>query len=142
MTRIFRTTDSETPVHRRAAGAVVVAACALVVAAPLSGCGDSTPTREEFIAELRTTMGSDLTDGTGLAVDADALRGLVDDFLGCTYDAISGDPDLLRQMLRDPSFSSATTDTGAEQQATLSQLTADCTTALNNAAAEVPSGEE
>lgn len=141
MTRFFRTTDSDAPARRRAAGAVLLSG-ALSLAVTLSGCGESVPTRDEFIAELRTTMGNDLTEGTGLDVDADALRTLVDEFLGCTYDAVTRDRDLLQQLMRDPSFSSATTDDGPDQQATLAQLTADCTAELNRAATEVPSGEE
>ena len=141
MTRFFRTTDSESPARNRTTGAVLVAG-ALLLSAPLTACGASTPTRDEFIAELRTTMGNDLTEGAGLDVDGDALRTLVDDFLGCTYDAVRNDSELLTQLMRDPSFSSATTDNGADQQATLAQLTADCTTELNKAATEVPFGEE
>lgn len=138
MIRTNRHIESTPPARASAAGGVAFLISTLL----LSGCGGDPPTRDEFIAEMRETLGSDLATGEGLDVDTGALQELVDDFLGCTYDAIRDDADLMAQMMRDPSFSSATTDRGTEQQARLGELTQHCTEALNSAATEVSSGEE
>lgn len=141
MIRISLDNRSTTPARSRAAGGVALAFGAASLLA-LSGCGATTPTRADFIDEMRSTLGSDLATGAGLDIDAGRLATIVDDFLGCTYDAIKGDESLLTQMMKDPSFSSATTDDASDLQARLGQLTTECTTELNNAATEVPSGEE
>ena len=112
----------------------------------LTGCGGGTPSKADFVAEVRETLGDDLNTGSGLdGVDGDRLNTLVDDFLGCTYDAIQGDEELLKQMYEDPSFSSATTgssDASGTLQATLAGLTQDCVTELNTAAAGLSSDKD
>ena len=53
----------------------VSAFAALVAVGAASGCGSSEPSRDAFIAEMRTTLGSDLAEGASLDdVDPDDLR--------------------------------------------------------------------
>lgn len=149
MTHHHRTTSDPTPArtsaHRRTAGGVAILLGA-ALALGLTGCGGGTPSKADFIAEVRDTLGDDLNTGEGLSgIDADDLNRIVDDFLGCTYDAVKGDEELLDQLFKDPSFSSATTgstDASGQLQATLGQLTQDCTTELNQAVAELPSNKD
>ncbi|HPB46777.1 MAG: hypothetical protein M9952_05305 [Microthrixaceae bacterium] len=112
----------------------VSAFAALVAVGAASGCGSSEPSRDAFIAEMRTTLGSDLAEGASLDdVDPDDLRTVVDEFLGCTYDAVKDDSELLRQMYRDPSFSTATTgssDNSGQLRSRADQLSAECVTEL------------
>lgn len=78
-------------------------ATAVAAAVALSGCGGGTPTKADFVDTMRRTLGEDLVAAMherGLS-DADADE-LIDSFLECQYDALSGEPDLLQQVYDKP----------------------------------------
>lgn len=78
---------------------------AVAAASPVSlaACGGGTPAKADFIAKIRGTLGDDLVAAMrdrGLS-DTDTDR-LIDSFLECQYDALAGEPDLLRQVYDKP----------------------------------------
>ena len=68
----------------------------------LTACG-GVPSRADFIAKTKDTVGSDLTvalEARGVSKsDAEAA---IDRFIGCQYDALKSDVDLLQKAYDDP----------------------------------------
>jgi hypothetical protein len=68
----------------------------------VAGCGSDLPTKSEFSSKVKESMGSDLktalTSAGASASDADKA---INDFIGCTYDKIKGNEDLLNQAYDD-----------------------------------------
>lgn len=65
----------------------------------LTGCssGSDIPTKAEWIKSVRDRMGSDLSSLEGSGIDSAKANKIIDDFLGCTYDKIKDDTQLLEK---------------------------------------------
>lgn len=112
------------------------AALLSIAALLLAACGGGTPTRAEFVAKVRDTLGDDLIAAMherGLSErDTDEL---IDTFLECQYDALRSDPEILRRAYDRPGDINVIPE--------IDTRTLDCvqemTTAMSEAAGPAPS---
>jgi hypothetical protein len=65
----------------------------------LGACGDDDlPSKSEFVAQVKKSMGTDVTDKLEDAgIEKDKANTAMENFLGCLYDRIKTDEDLLRK---------------------------------------------
>lgn len=110
--------------------------CAAIVAGSvlmLSACGgEELPSKAEFVSKLKVEMSAQLSQLEDAGLDKEAAEQIFDDFLGCTYDKIKGDEDLLKKV-----------NDGADDDATTSDIekkATACATGLQEAAAEAATG--
>jgi hypothetical protein len=89
------------------------------------GSGD-VPTRDEFIAAVQTAQGEAFASNVAEAgIDVDDATVVYEEFIGCTYDEVSDQPDVVRQAIDfegepDPDF-----------EARLKELAAGCQDTFN-----------
>ncbi len=93
-----------------------------------SGSGESgdLPTRDEFIASIRSVQGEAFTsDIESAGLDADAAEAVNAEFLGCTYDKIKGEPEIVRQLM------DADAASNPELESRLQELASECQDTFN-----------
>ena len=112
------------PIGRAAAGLAVAALL-------LTGCGDdSPPSKAEFTSQVKQSLGKDISRTLSESgIDAKAATKIVDDYIGCVYNRIKGDPALLKIAL-------GSTAEPADQ-APLDERTKQCTDTMNTAMTKV-----
>jgi hypothetical protein len=110
--------------HRR-----LLAIAALTVAPSLlTGCGGA-PSRDDFVAKTKDSIGADLAAGLeAQGVDEETGDRLITDFVECQYDAIKDDADLLQKAYDDPS--------DADISVRLDTAASTCVTELSTAMAD------
>ena len=97
----------------------------------LAGCS-GTPSRADFVAKTKDTVGSDLIVAMkARGVSASRSEQIVDDFLGCQYDSIKDDSSLLQKAYDDPSDTTITADLDARTTTCVAKLTAAMTEAAD-----------
>lgn len=88
----------------------------------LSACGgEELPSKSEFISKLKQEMSSELSSLESSGIDKAAAEKIFDDFLGCTYDEIKGDEELLNKV-----------NDGADDAATTAEITKKATACAND----------
>ena len=99
----------------------------------LSACGgEELPSKSEFISKLKQEMSSEMSSLESSGIDKAAAEKIFDEFLGCTYDEIKGDEELLNKV-----------NDGADDAATTAEITKKataCATDLQQAAVEAATG--
>lgn len=91
----------------------------------LTGCGgDDIPTKSEWTATVRKQIDSDAAKLEGSGIDSAAANKIIDDFLGCVYDKIKDDKDLLDE---------AASATGGSAIDAVSKKAASCEEAMTKA---------
>ena len=114
---------------RRAAA--VVAGSVLL----LSACG-GTPSKADFVDKIEGTVGDDLSSVLEQqGVDAAQLDDLIKDFVGCQYDALADDEDLLRKAYDNPGDADIQTQIDIKATDCVSTLTAGLGDAAGNSTA-------
>lgn len=115
---------------------------ALLLAAPLllASCGgDELPSRAEFVAEVKKSMGEDVSSSLESAgIKAAEAETIMTDFIGCIYDEIKDDEETLRQAYEQGGDSSI--ESQIEKKA--APCTKDLTEAVTNAAMAGAGGAE
>jgi hypothetical protein len=98
----------------------------------LSGCGgNELPSKSEFVDQVKESMGTDVTSSLeGAGIDKATATGIMEDFIGCIYDEIKDDEELLQQAFDDGGDKSV--EANIEKQA--AACTDDLTTAVSEAA--------
>lgn len=107
----------------RLAGTSLVATAVL-----LTGCGGEVPTRSEFVSKMRGSLDDQLSSMEESGISKDRAREIFDEFVGCTYDKIKGDAELLKKVFEEGD------DAGVDDQ--LSKEAADCSDQLTSALSE------
>ena len=109
-----------------------LAGAALVFAPVLTACGDdSVPTKAEFSAAVKPTLGASISSSLKVAGVSEAKTSkIIDDFIDCVYRELETQPDLLKAATVAPPVSdpsSQSTQLALEKQAQA------CTSTLNSA---------
>lgn len=107
----------------------MLAAAALMA----SSCGSDTPSKSEWTDKIKDSMGSDMSKQLdSLGLKAESTQKIVDAFIGCMYDEIKDDEDLLNQ-----TFDNSATES---MRATVENHAAKCNLAMTEAAAKETGG--
>ena len=103
-------------------------------AALLTACGsDDLPSKADFIKQVKSEMGSDLeTTLTSTGIDKEDATKTIDTFIGCVYDKVKDNEELLRKAYDEAGDSSVQTE--------LEKSAKDCTEALTKAMTSAVSG--
>ena len=109
-----------------------VAGAALLFAPVLTACGDdSVPTKAEFSAAVKPTLGASISSSLKVAGVSEAKTSkIIDEFIDCVYRELETQPDLLKAATLAPPVSdpsSQSTQLALEKQAQA------CTSKLNAA---------
>ncbi len=65
----------------------------------LGACGDDVPSRSDFITAVKKQAGPQFVSSlTGAGIDKTKADQIVDQFLGCVYDHVQTDKDLLKKV--------------------------------------------
>lgn len=107
----------------------MLAAAALVV----SSCGSDAPSKSEWTDKVKDSMGSDMSKQLdSLGLKAKSTEKIVDAFIGCMYDQIKDDEELLNQ-----TFDNSATES---MRATVENHAAKCNVEMSKAAAQEAGG--
>lgn len=105
-----------------------LAAFAAATSLGLAGCSEDLPSRDEFIAEAKAQIPTALSDRLAdSGIEPATANRLLEDHLGCIYDAISSDEQFVRAVTE--GRDSATTDEIAD-------LAPECVEQVNRAILE------
>ena len=98
----------------------------------LAGCGSDVPSKTEFVSKMKTSLRTQLDDMEKAGLDRGDAEKLFEDFVGCTYDQIKSDEDLVTKVYEEG------TDAGVDAQ--LEKKAGACVTQLTKAAEKLTSG--
>lgn len=103
----------------------------------LTGCGgDEIPTKAEFISEMSKNLDSQLDSITEAGLPREDAEKLFSDFLGCTYDKIKDDEELLTTAFEEGDSA----DIDAQMNEKAGDCVEDLTAAATEAATEAAGG--
>lgn len=105
---------------------LLIASLCLAPLVAVTSCAEDFPSRSDFIAEAKAQIPTTLSDQLADAkIDPAVANTLIEDHLGCIYDAISSDEGLVEQAVSEPGSTST--------QSEIADMAPECTERVNKA---------